>query len=279
MLFVCPKCREKLNISAGGAARCNAGHSYDRSREGYYNLLLSNTGGTHGDNAEMIAARAKFLSEGYYEPLAKALCRLALQYAASAEVMLDAGCGEGYYTELIAEGYEKKRAEDMKSSDSLPAVYAFDISRAAVKRAAKRCKEARLAVASSYNMPIDDGAVDLLVNTFSPMATEESLRVLRRGGVFLMAIPAEEHLFELKKEIYDKPYKNEVANTDIPGFSLIHTEELRFEISLDSQSAVESLFKMTPYAYRTSLRGIEKMLSLDSLKCTAHFITLVYKKL
>jgi 23S rRNA (guanine745-N1)-methyltransferase len=57
MIFVCPKCKEKLNICDTGAAVCPNRHSYDRAKEGYYNLLLSRGGGTHGDNAEMVEAR------------------------------------------------------------------------------------------------------------------------------------------------------------------------------------------------------------------------------
>ena len=66
MIFVCPKCMQKLNIVDGGAV-CAEGHRYDRSKYGYYNLLLASSGGTHGDNAEMVAARREFLSRGYFD--------------------------------------------------------------------------------------------------------------------------------------------------------------------------------------------------------------------
>ena len=75
MFFICPKCGGRLEVSATGAAVCENRHSYDRSRGGYYNLLLAGGGGTHGDNAEMVAARQKFLSRGYYQPLAECICR------------------------------------------------------------------------------------------------------------------------------------------------------------------------------------------------------------
>ena len=277
MLFVCPKCREKLNICRSGSAKCPAGHSYDRSRDGYYNLLLSSKGGIHGDNAEMIAARAAFLSAGYYEPLARALSELACEYVQDAAVLLDAGCGEGYYTEYVSQGFDNLLREG-KRKEPLD-VYGFDISKSAAKRAAKRMRGATVAVASSYNIPMSDGSAELLLNTFSPMATEEVARVLRAGGIFLMAIPAEEHLFELKREIYDTPYKNEPADTNIPGFGLVAKKELRFTLRLDCAEAVRSLFAMTPYAYRTSSEGRARVCALEHLDCTAHFIILVYKKL
>ena len=104
MRFVCPKCYGKLNIKEGGTAVCDAGHSYDRSRFGYYNLLLTSTGGVHGDNREMIESRRAFLDTGAYSRLADKLSELSVQYMTSGGLLLDIGCGEGYYTEKIMTG-------------------------------------------------------------------------------------------------------------------------------------------------------------------------------
>ena len=277
-MLICPKCRGKLNISDASAV-CVAGHSFDRSKEGYFNLLLGAGGGTHGDNAEMIKARREFLEGGFYEPLAGRLSALAAEYAPDAEAVLDAGCGEGYYTQHIAEGYRKMRGGI--GSEALPRVYAFDISKEAVKRACKRMKDIScgFAVASSYAMPISDGSVDLLVNTFSPLAIEECRRVLRVGGIFLMAIPAEEHLFELKASVYDTPYKNTVDSPEIEGFRLLLADRLKYTMALDGRESIKSLFMMTPYAYRTGAVGRDRVAALSRLDCTAHFMIFVYERL
>ena len=73
MKFVCPKCMRPLVVGERGVATCSGGHSFDRARDGYYNLLLSNAGGTHGDNREMLEARRRFLDTGAYKPLADKL--------------------------------------------------------------------------------------------------------------------------------------------------------------------------------------------------------------
>ena len=78
--FVCPKCRGIL-LGDGNTKRCPSGHTYDRARAGYYNLLLGSSGGTHGDNATMVEARRKFLSGGYYLPLAERLGELVSRAA------------------------------------------------------------------------------------------------------------------------------------------------------------------------------------------------------
>ena len=93
-----------------------------------------------------------------------------------------------------------------------------------------------------------------------------------------MAIPAEEHLFGLKSAIYDTPYKNEVADTKLEGFSLVSREELKYPLNLDTDADIRALFMMTPYAYRTSAVGRERVLSLKSIKTDAHFLILTYRK-
>lgn len=280
MLFVCPICADKLeeikNISADGkiistVARCGSGHSFDKSKDGYYNLLLSNSGGTHGDNKDMVLARREFLGYGFYRTLAYEVANTVLGSTKSGGAVLDAGCGEGYYTDI------SERA--LFSRDGESCVYAFDISKSAVREVKKKNLRINLAVAGSYRMPIADESFDTVINTFSPQAIDETKRVLKRGGRFIMAIPGEEHLFDLKAKIYDTPYKNTVADTALDGFELISDKSIRYKMHLDSAAAVRSLFMMTPYAYRTKKENAERILLLDSLDCTADFRLFEYQKL
>ena len=94
-----------------------------------------------------------------------------------------------------------------------------------------------------------------------------------------MAIPGEMHLYDLKSVIYDTPYKNEVADTALEGFELIMDEGLTYKFLLDTPEKIQSLFMMTPYAYRTKPSDRDKVLALETLECTADFRIFVYKKL
>ena len=271
MKFICPKCHGKLNIKEGGTAACAEGHSYDRSRFGYYNLLLSSTGGVHGDNREMIEARRGFLDTGAYAPLADKLSELVCCHMVNGGVLLDIGCGEGYYTEKIMSGLitSSKNAE----------VIGFDISKDAAKYSARRCKGATVAVASAYKMPIADESVDLAVNVFSPLAREETHRVLKRGGKFIMAIPDKKHLFGLKSALYKTPYENEVADTALEGFKLISEVRVAYNLSLTDKKAIGDLFMMTPYAYRTPKAARDAFFERDSLTTEVEFIIFVYERI
>lgn len=268
-VLICPKCAGKL-FPAGNALKCFENHSYDRSREGYYNLLITSRGGTHGDNTEMVLARRAFLSRGYYEPLASRVAELVALHTSPLMPILDAGAGEGYYTDTI----ERK----MRERDGDSAVYAFDISKNAVRELRRRNADIHAVVAGSYHMPIADGSIATLVNTFSPLARDEVHRVLRNGGIFVMAIPEERHLYELKAAIYDTPYLNTVDDPSLEGFELVSDERLTYTMQLEDREAISSLFGMTPYAYRTGEGGRERVKALERLDCTADFHIFVYRK-
>lgn len=269
MDFACPKCKGALTL-LDNVKKCDNGHSYDRAKGGYFNLLLGVGGGTHGDNAEMVLARREFLSRGHYRPLADKIAALVCTYTVARACVLDAGCGEGYYTDIIE--------NTLFERDGVSNLLAFDISRDAVKCALKRNKRVSYAVATSYDMPLSDASVDTVYNVFSPLATDEVGRVLKTGGKFIMIYPGSDHLFALKTVIYETPYKNEHRDTEIPGFSLIHYETFRYDLTLATQDDVRSLFMMTPYAYRTRREDRERVLALNSLVTEAEFCIAVYEK-
>ena len=269
MDFICPKCRGEL-VTVGNSKKCALGHSFDMAREGYYNLLLERGGGVHGDNPEMVKARREFLALGLYERLARKVAELVLFNTVRGGTVLDAGLGEGYYTDII------ERALFMRDMESC--VLGFDISKDAVRLAAKKNKRLKLAVASAYKMPLSGGAIDTAVNIFSPLAEDEIKRVLRVGGKFIMVYPAENHLFGLKEKIYERPYKNAPLGDELSGFKLLSHERLCYNITLGSKDEVQSLFMMTPYAYRTPPRARARVLALTSVECEADFYINVYEK-
>lgn len=271
-VYSCPKCKGALHRQ-DRSYRCENGHNFDISKEGYVNLLMGKGSGTHGDNREMLVARQTFLSYGYYRRMADTVSRYLREFGViDGECrLLDIGCGEGYYTEIFRDALQDVGGE----------VCAFDISREAVKLAAKRFgkgeENVSLSVASAYHLPYLDGVFTVATNLFSPLAPEEIARVLCDGGHFVMVIPEKEHLFGLKSAIYDTPYKNEVLPFDLAGFALVHDERLRYTVTLNHDETV-ALFGMTPYAYRTSSIGRERIYSLETLTTDVDFHILVYKK-
>jgi len=257
--FCCPVCKEALFIRPDGL-RCFLGHHFDKAKQGYVNLLRSNSSGGHGDDKLMVAARSAFLHKGYYAPLQEAVA----EAVGSGHTVLDAGCGEGYYTAAFAKNN---------------AVCGVDISKEALKVAARTVPAAEFAVASVAALPLAENSVDTVVNIFAPDAGSEYLRVLVPHGRLITVQPCEDHLWELKAAVYDTPYENPTPATDREGFRVIDTKTLRFEILLQETTDISALFKMTPYYYKTSRTDQQKLETLDTLKTRLSFFITVYEKI
>lgn len=269
MNFCCPVCKKELSLD-GRTYKCENNHCFDCAKQGYVNLLQSNKSKSkrHGDDKLMIEARTEFLNTDSYKPLCDLMCELLQKYIPQNACVLDAGCGDCYYTEKIEKALAEKNAS----------IAGVDISKFALIAAAKRSKNIRLAVTSVFALPVADNSCDAVLNVFSPFAPDEYRRVLKNGGVLLRVIPLENHLYSLKKAIYDNPLKNPEENNEIDGFELAESRELKYSISLNNNSEIESLFKMTPYYYKTSRTDQQKLEKLNNLRTEIEFCVLVYKK-
>lgn len=261
-LFCCPMCGGALE-KGEGACRCPVGHCFDVAREGYVNLLPANRRHSRapGDDKEMAAARTRFLEGGWYGPLRDTLCRLAGQYAPASPVLLDAGCGEGWYTQALA---EVARARGGRTAG-------VDLSKPSVKKAARRCADGEFAVGTVYHLPVAAASVDMLVNCFSPLAAEEFARVLRPGGIFLYVVPGPRHLWGLKEILYEKPYENEEKQEEYSGFRYREVVPVEGMFTLPDRQSIADLFHMTPYYWKTPRSGMERLKALDTLAVTEQF--------
>jgi len=273
-IFRCPNCAAPL-ARGEGAYRCPAGHSFDISAAGYTHLLVANQKNSKnpGDDKAMVAARTAFLDAGYYAPLRDTLCAVTARACdgKTDPAVLDCGCGEGYYTAGIAAALEKQ---------SIPARMAgIDISKFALKKAAKRLRSGEFAVASAYHLPVADESADVLLNVFSPLALEEFRRVLKPGGAFVYVVPSALHLWEMKQVLYKNPYENEVKRDDYPGFDYVGVERVRETIRLTCSDHIMALFGMTPYAWKTPKEGVERLRAMETLETQIGFDVHIYKKI
>lgn len=261
-LFCCPICGEGLRREPGRYA-CPGGHSFDVAKEGYVNLLPANRQHSKapGDDKEMAAARSRFLEGGWYGPLRETLCDLVEKYAPQAPALLDAGCGEGWYTQALAQAVSGKGGRTA----------GVDLSKPAVKKAARRRPHGEIAVASVYHLPLGDGSVDILTDCFSPLGVEEFYRVLKPGGIFLYVVPGARHLWELKEVLYDRPYENKEKREEYDGFRYLEIVPVETRFTLPDRQAIQDLFCMTPYYWKTPKAGAERLGALEKLSVTAQF--------
>lgn len=269
--FICPICGTALERKENCLV-CKKKHSFDLHKSGYCNLLMSQQikAKRHGDDKMMVKARQDFLEKGFYNPLCNKLCELVLKYTKKNAIILDAGCGEGFYTAKISQTLAENQKE--------PCIFGIDISKDALTAAAKRIKDMEFSVASVFKLPVANDYCDIVLSVFAPVSESEFLRVLKNNGIFIKAFPLQKHLWELKEAIYDNPYENEAENEELKGFTLIEKPEIKTEILLESNTDIKNLFSMTPYYYKTSEKDQKKLENLQVLKTETEFGIIVYNK-
>lgn len=269
--FLCPLCGSPLTMEERRFS-CPKGHMFDRAASGYVNLFLNKgpSAKRHGDDKKMIRARTEFLVTGAYKSLSDKLVSLSVPLLHDGDVFLDAGCGEGHYISLLA--------EQLQAEQKSCTLLGIDLSKEALTAAAKRKLDITLAVASVFHLPVGDQSISLLWNVFAPMADAEYARVLKPGGFLIRVFPLEEHLMGLKELLYDEVYQNKPTEPEIPGLRLLETHSIRETLHLTSREAIDALFKMTPYYYKTSAADQEKLSGLDELTTPIAFGISVYQK-
>lgn len=265
-LLQCPTCGASLFTTEDQkVCKCRGErtHCFDFSKSGYLNL--SGPRGGEGDNKEAVLARRAFLNEGYYQPLSEEIGRILTQH--NAQSVLDAGCGEGYYTNRLSAKMD---------------VLGVDLSKNGIDLAAKNAKQLNngygFLIASLFTMPIQSNSMDAVLNLFAPCAEEEFLRVLKPGGILILVAAGERHLLGLKKAIYNNPYLN-MGRADLPqGMTLVNQTKLAYPVCVQGNRQILSLFSMTPYYWRTSAADRDKLLQIDCLETELDFDIFVFRK-
>src|ERR1700737_3545321 len=136
-MLLCPvrNCRMAL-VREERRVLCPRGHSFDVARSGYINLLQPQERRSKqpGDTAAAVRPRRRFHDRGATEPFLNAIGEMVAPSAG--DVVLDAGCGDGFYLGGLARqtGFD---------------AHGVDISIPAVDAAARRYPEHEWIVANA----------------------------------------------------------------------------------------------------------------------------------
>lgn len=264
MELICPLCAKPLE-RVERTYRCENRHAFDVARQGYVNLLTVQQKHSlcPGDTREQVLSRRAFLEEGFYRPIADALVSEARALGIHGTIV-DAGCGEGYYSHRLA------RAIDAE-------LLGFDISKEAVRAAAASYKDAQWITATAAHIPVPSESADLLMSLFAVTIPEEFRRVLRKNGFFFQVLAAQDHLLGLKSIIYPElKFKEKDSVPVLPGFSLVRSVPIRFSFTVEGQQ-VQNLFSMTPHVFRIGKAGADALRKTESLTDTASCVLNIYR--
>lgn len=263
--YQCPLCQLALTANPQGF-NCANNHQFDGAKEGYVNLLPVQKKGSKvpGDSKAMVMARRDFLATDAYGFLRQAVVDTLKDHLEATATIIDAGCGEGYYTNAFGEAFVDYQ------------VYGVDIAKAAIRYAAKRSQQVHFAVASNIDLPFADNVADLVCKIFAPIAHKEIIRVLKPQGLLLSVVPGPRHLFELKQKIYEFP-KEHLDEACPEGFERAGTQSFSTTQTLTEPDQIANLAQMTPFAWKIGKSEKQQLVEGGDFEVTFDFALNLYK--
>lgn len=287
-VLCCPVCGRRLELAglqAGGGTPgrslvCEAGHSFDLAKQGYVNLYRGKPINEY--TKESFRERQTILEKGMYAHLLAEICGFlskisaagvsspkleAVQDAGSVpgfmdapgltdarkrKVLVDAGCGEGYYAREIAQQF-----------GAVLELYGTDLSRDSIQLAAGTANGlggaaagVKWFVSDIGKLPVRDGSVDYVLDIFTSANYQEFQRILADDGYLIKMIPGEGHVRELREAAKDQLYHKEYKERR--GASVFAQQ---FEVI--EQKTVSRTFEVTPEERDVFIRMTPLLFAVD----------------
>lgn len=242
-IFKCPACHTKMAFKNQNSLICSSGHCFDLSKHGYINFVPNQSKTKYTIN--LFESRRQIFKSGFYDPLKSALNSLVNKQLYTS--VLDAGCGEGFFTSNLA--------DDDKH------IFAMDIQKEAIVLAAKENKGIKWLVGDLANIPLKPDSIDILINVFSPANYSEFLRVMRIDGLIIKVIPGSRYLIELrecaKAQLDNKEYSNEnVLKCFCDNITLTDKQHIFYQLPVN-QDQLENITQMTPLMFNIDRESIK----------------------
>jgi 23S rRNA (guanine745-N1)-methyltransferase len=254
----------------GRRLACPRGHSFDVARSGYVNLLQPQDRRSKrpGDTPAAVAARRRLHDHGATGPLLEGIADLA--QASTGDIVLDAGCGDGFYLGSLA------RQSGCEG-------HGVDISIPAVEAAARRYPPGGLPGGAAYDpgvagyewivanadrfVPYADRSFSLVLSITGRMNAAEFRRVLRDDGRLLVALAAPNDMIELRNRA-GKAGRDRVPQTletFAPEFKLIGRSQVTTAAELDAAAVQDVLLSIYRPLRSQPVEATRVTFSLDLL--------------
>jgi 23S rRNA (guanine745-N1)-methyltransferase len=230
---------------------CARGHSFDVARSGYVNLLQPQDKRSKrpGDTVAAVVARRRLHDRGVTEPLSRGISEML--GAGASDVVLDAGCGDGFYLGTLA-------------GQAGFGAHGVDISIPAVDAAARRYPECEWIVANADRfLPYADRSFSKIISITARMNADEFRRVLRDEGSLLVALPAPDDLIELRGVGRDRVARTIEAFAQ--DFTLVQQERVTTEAQLDLAGVDDVLLSIYRPMRTRAVEAMRVTFSLDLL--------------
>jgi len=266
-------CHLPLTRTEEGSGRrlaCPRGHSFDVARSGYINLLQPQDRRSKrpGDTPAAVAARRRSHDLGITAPLLNGIAELA--QASPDDIVLDAGCGDGFYLGSLAR-------------QSGCAAHGVDISIPAVEAAARRYPPSGVAGGAAYDpgvagyewivanadrfVPYAERSFSIVLSITGRMNAAEFRRVLRDDGRLLVALAAPDDMIELRSRggTAGRDRVPQTLETFAPQFKLMARSRVTTAADLDAATVQDVLLSIYRPLRSQPVEATRVTFSLDLL--------------
>ncbi|MGA2130894.1 MAG: methyltransferase domain-containing protein [Bryobacteraceae bacterium] len=251
-MLLCPVRGCHLPLIADERRRfCPRGHAFDVARSGYINLLQPQERRSKrpGDTAAAIAGRRRLHDSGVTQPLLRGIAEMMA--ASPSDIVLDAGCGEGFYLGALA----RQTGLD---------AHGIDISIAAVDAAARRYPGCEWIVGNADRfVPYAERSFSIVMSITARMNASEFQRVLRDDGRLLVALPASDDLVELRGVGHDRVSRT--VETLAHSFTLADRRRVATAVDLDAAGVQDVLDSVYRPRHSAPVQAMRVTFSLDLL--------------
>ena len=234
-----------------GRVICPKGHCFDIARSGYINLLQPQDRRSRqpGDTPEALAARRSLHDSGVTSPLLADIS--SLLSAQQDDVVLDVGCGDGFYLESL-----RNQSEFV--------AHGLDISTRSMETAARQYPNCEWIVANADRfVPYAERSFSKVMSLMARMNSSEFARILRPMGRLLVALPAPNDLIELRGSGRDRTERTIQAFA--PNFTLIDRIQTTTTAHLDESAIKQVLHSIYRPLQAAPLKAGLVTFSLDLL--------------
>ncbi|MEA4988205.1 MAG: methyltransferase domain-containing protein [Anaerovorax sp.] len=249
-IFSCPICRGGIQITKQGDLLCESSHCFNIARKGYINFMNA----THESfyDKELFASRGRVFQNGFYQPVAEELVKTIKSYEElwkkEAFNVLDIGCGEGYYIDLIGSHFTSAL------------FFGIDLSKEAIKAATLHEKEKILAIADLTKLPFRNRTFHVLLNILTPANYEEFSRIQKKQGIIIKVSPGKQYLKEIRERFHYKDYnERRVVEYSKGNMEILEERRIYYKKPLTKEDWEDFLY-MTPL---TAQKQKERISQID----------------
>lgn len=272
----CPLDGTPLALAAGSLI-CSDGHSFDIAKQGYANLLPVQFKPSRdpGDNKSMVDARRTVFAAGLFDVVASALVSVVAplleqhtsQRAGRRPCLVDAGCGEGYYTQTLC---------TQLSTSTL----GVDISKPAIQLAARHYRAPCFVIANNKTLPVTYGSASVITSLFG-FETWEPWSALQTPGQYVVCVDAGiDHLREMRQVVYPTVVTHEPPLPPLAaqqGYRLTDTVPVKKTHRSVPPTLTDQLLAMTPHGVKTGRAGSQALQDAGTIDITVDAVIRVYR--